>query len=172
MPDDLTDKQRRFVEEYCVDFNRTQAAIRAGYSERTAKEIGHENLTKPHIRAAVDARLDELSMSAAEATKRLTDWGRGDFSPFLTDDGGLDLTSEAARENIGLLRKVKIRERMIAGDEDAAIMERKTEVELHDAKDAVKEIAKIRGLHQDPADAGERTIRIILTREGARRGDD
>ena len=41
----LTLKQQRFVEEYLVDLNATQAAIRAGYSEKTAKSIGQENLT-------------------------------------------------------------------------------------------------------------------------------
>ena len=42
-------KQQAFCEEYLVDLNATQAAIRAGYSEKTAKEMGYENLTKPHI---------------------------------------------------------------------------------------------------------------------------
>lgn len=55
----LTDKQRRFVDEYLIDLNATQAAIRAGYSEKTAKAIGQENMTKPDIRAAIDARLAE-----------------------------------------------------------------------------------------------------------------
>ena len=41
----LTDKQRRFVEEYLIDLNATQAAIRAGYSVKTAKEIAAQNLT-------------------------------------------------------------------------------------------------------------------------------
>ena len=45
----LKGKQQRFCEEYLIDLNATQAAIRAGYSERTAKETGYENLTKPHI---------------------------------------------------------------------------------------------------------------------------
>lgn len=45
----LTGKQQRFCEEYMVDMNATQAAIRAGYSEKTAKEIGCENLSKPNI---------------------------------------------------------------------------------------------------------------------------
>ncbi|WP_312903621.1 terminase small subunit [Stutzerimonas nitrititolerans] len=49
----MTELQVRFVEEYLVDLNATQAAIRAGYSERTAKEIGYENLTKPYIQAAI-----------------------------------------------------------------------------------------------------------------------
>ncbi|MFZ7342934.1 terminase small subunit [Avibacterium volantium] len=49
----LTDKQKRFVEEYLIDLNATQAAIRAGYSEKTAYSIGQENLTKPEIQAAI-----------------------------------------------------------------------------------------------------------------------
>jgi len=38
-------KQQRSVEEYLIDLNATQAALRAGYSEKTAKSVGHENLT-------------------------------------------------------------------------------------------------------------------------------
>ena len=49
----LTPKQQRFVEEYLIDLNATQAAIRAGYSEKTAKSVGHENLTKPDIAKAI-----------------------------------------------------------------------------------------------------------------------
>ena len=47
----LTDKQQRFCEEYLVDLNATQAAVRAGYSEKTAGAIGFENLRKPEIQA-------------------------------------------------------------------------------------------------------------------------
>lgn len=50
----LTPKQQRFVDEYMIDSNATQAAIRAGYSEDTARQMGAENLTKPDIAAAVD----------------------------------------------------------------------------------------------------------------------
>lgn len=59
MPEnDLTEKQQRFVEEYLIDLNATQAAIRAGYSEDTAHSIGWENLRKPDIAQAItDAKL-------------------------------------------------------------------------------------------------------------------
>ncbi len=57
----LTDKQQRFVEEYLVDLNATQAAIRAGYSKKTARDIGYENLTKPDIRAAIVEKRKEIS---------------------------------------------------------------------------------------------------------------
>jgi phage terminase small subunit len=51
----LTPKQQRFVDEYLTDCNATQAAIRAGYSRRTAYAIGSENMSKPEIRAALQA---------------------------------------------------------------------------------------------------------------------
>lgn len=57
----MTKKQKRFAEEYLIDLNATQAAIRAGYSPDTAKEIGCENLTKPNIRACVDREMAERS---------------------------------------------------------------------------------------------------------------
>ena len=57
----LTDKQERFVEEYLVDLNATQAAVRAGYSKKTARHIGYENLTKPDIRAAIVDKRKEIS---------------------------------------------------------------------------------------------------------------
>ena len=57
----MTKKQRRFCEEYLIDLNATQAAIRAGYSPDTAKAIGCENLTKPDIRAHIDKAMAERS---------------------------------------------------------------------------------------------------------------
>lgn len=57
----LTAKQKRFVEEYPIDFNATQAAIRAGYSRHTAHAIGQENLRKPIIKAALSELKDKMS---------------------------------------------------------------------------------------------------------------
>jgi phage terminase small subunit len=57
----LTPKQQAFVNEYLIDLNATQAAIRAGYSEDTATEMGYENLRKPHIKKAIDDALAERS---------------------------------------------------------------------------------------------------------------
>ena len=52
----LTAKQERFVAEYLVDGNGTQAALRSGYSARTARVIAYENLLKPAVRTALQAR--------------------------------------------------------------------------------------------------------------------
>lgn len=73
----LTDKQERFVQEYIIDLNATQAAIRAGYSKKTARQIGTENLSKPYILARIqeakDERAEKLQLDAYWVLKRLKD---------------------------------------------------------------------------------------------------
>lgn len=63
----LTSKQQRFVDEYLEDLNATQAAIRAGYSKKTAASIGQENLTKPEIakslKEAIQRRSDRTAIT-------------------------------------------------------------------------------------------------------------
>jgi phage terminase small subunit len=54
MTETLTEKQKVFIQEYLVDLNATQAAIRAGYSENTAQQMGSENLSKPVIKEAIE----------------------------------------------------------------------------------------------------------------------
>ena len=58
---ELTGKQKRFVEEYLCDLNATQAAIRAGYSAKTAEVVGYENLRKPQIAAAIQEETNKRS---------------------------------------------------------------------------------------------------------------
>ena len=59
----LTLKQHRFADEYIISGNASQAAIGAGYSKKTARSIGQENLTKPDIKKYIDERLEELESS-------------------------------------------------------------------------------------------------------------
>ena len=66
----LTPKQQRFIDEYLTDLNATQAAIRAGYSKKTAAQVGFENLRKPNIAAAISKAKQERS----EATKIDAEW--------------------------------------------------------------------------------------------------
>lgn len=66
----LTPKQAAFIAEYLIDLNASAAARRAGYSEKTARAVGHENLTKPAIAAAIAKaqaeRAEKASLSAQE----------------------------------------------------------------------------------------------------------
>jgi phage terminase small subunit len=78
----MTEKQKRFCEEYLIDCNGTQAAIRAGYSKKTATKIAAENLTKPDIREYIDEKLAEISSQrtadAREVMEYLTSVMRGE----------------------------------------------------------------------------------------------
>lgn len=96
----LTDKQKRFCDEYLIDLNAAQAAIRAGYSERTARKIGQENLTKPDIRQYIDQRMAEkesaLIACQDEVLKYLTSVMRGESqSTEIVVEGLGDGVSEA-----------------------------------------------------------------------------
>lgn len=62
--DKLTDKQNKFIDEYMIDLNATQAAIRSGYSKKTAQRIGSENLSKPLIAAEIKKRQEMVSQQA------------------------------------------------------------------------------------------------------------
>lgn len=74
-------RQKRFCDEYLIDCNATQAAIRAGYSPKTAKSIGQENLTKPDLKAYIDEQLERLhnekTADAQEVLEYLTAVMRG-----------------------------------------------------------------------------------------------
>jgi phage terminase small subunit len=78
----LTAKQERFCQEYLIDFNATQAAIRAGYSKKTARPTGAENMTKHDIKARIDKRLKELALSADETTKLITDIAKSSLNKY------------------------------------------------------------------------------------------
>lgn len=89
----LTAKQQRFVAEYLIDLNATQAAIRAGYSEKTAGSVGFENLRKPEIAAAIEearsARAERTEVDADWVLRRLVDEADADLADLYGADGEL-----------------------------------------------------------------------------------
>ncbi len=78
----LTERQKRFCDEYLIDCNAKQAAIRAGYSPKTAKSIGQENLTKPDLKTYIDEQLKQIrsekTADAREVLEYLTAVMRGE----------------------------------------------------------------------------------------------
>ncbi|XUV83548.1 terminase small subunit [Enterobacter sp. TMH.L2] len=94
----LTDKQEMFCREYLIDLNATQAAIRAGYSEKTARALGCENLTKPDIQTRIaelkSNRNEELSINAAYVLHRLVEIDQMDVLDILLSNGELKPIAE------------------------------------------------------------------------------
>lgn len=86
----LTRKQELFCQEYLVDLNATQAAIRAEYSEKTAGSVGSENLSKPEISARIqelfNQRSEKVSVNAQYVLERLYSIDQMDFIDILNDD--------------------------------------------------------------------------------------
>lgn len=106
----LTPKQARFVEEYLLDLNATQAAIRAGYSAKRADAIGFENLRKPGIAAAIEAAKSERSqrtqVTIDRVVQELARLAFFDARKLLADDGTplplSELDEDTARAIIGV----------------------------------------------------------------------
>ncbi|MBG0219973.1 terminase small subunit [Clostridioides difficile] len=70
----LTEKQKRFCDYYIETGNATEAAIRAGYSEKTAKVIGAENLTKPYLKSYIDEKLKEFESNRIADAKEVMEY--------------------------------------------------------------------------------------------------
>lgn len=89
----MTPKQKKFCDEYIKSGNAKQSAIKAGYSPKTAKSIGQENLTKPDLKAYIDERLKELSdhkiLSAAEVLEYLSRVVAGKETEYVATSKGI-----------------------------------------------------------------------------------
>jgi phage terminase small subunit len=107
---DLTAKQQAFCLEYLVDLNATQAAIRAGYSPRTARQAGAENMTKPVIQAFVLKLMQERSkrveITADTVLRELLKLAMVDIGEAFNEDGGLkpihDMPADVRRAIAGV----------------------------------------------------------------------
>lgn len=82
MPGKLSSKQKVFAESYLRSWNATQAALDAGYAENSARQQGSRLLSNANIKAEIEQRLEELTMSSAEVLARLTQHARADMGIF------------------------------------------------------------------------------------------
>lgn len=143
----LTKKQKRFVEEYLVDLNATQAAIRAGYSTQTAYSIGDENLKKPEIKNAIEKALAERSRrTGVNADRVILELAKIAFvNP--TDVINMDeatVRGEANREDTAAIASVKVKR---IPTDDGDIVER--EVRTYDKIKALELLGKHLGMFTD-----------------------
>lgn len=139
---DLTDKQQAFINEYLKCWNATDAALKAGYSPKSAYSIGHENLKKPEIANEISARIADMKMGADETLLSLAEIARGDMSDFFTVYGKVPvLDFEKAQKNgkLGLIKKLTMKEDSIS-------------FELYDKQSALNTFAKHHGLINDKVD--------------------
>jgi phage terminase small subunit len=143
----MTPKQKRFVEEYLIDLNATQAAIRAGYSPHTAKEIGAENLTKPNIEAAImKAQAERSRRTGINADRVLQELAKIGFVN-IVDVADIDhatVQETAERDNTAAIQSIKVKR--IPTDE-GDIVER--ELKLYDKGKALEQLGRHLGIFND-----------------------
>lgn len=141
MAEGLTNKQKLFVEYYLQFLNATEAAKRAGYSDKTAYSIGWENLRKPEIAAAIQDGLTARAMPADEVLARLAEHARGDIREFVRTnaDGTPDGFSLAADRPLHRVKKV-------------TVTDKGWSFEMYDAQAALSLLGKHHGLFSNDSD--------------------
>ena len=144
----LTAKQQRFCDEYLIDLTATQAAIRAGYSEKNARNIASENLAKPNIREYIDNRLAEkekaLIADQDEVLKYLTATMRREKKECIVVTTSEERSMYAPDDN-GTMRKQTVKK------ETPQIVE--IPARLSDANKAAELLGKAYGLYTEKVEA-------------------
>ena len=139
----FTAKQNRFIDEYVVCLNATRAAIRAGHSEKTAYQIGYENLRKPEIAAEIKRRLEERIISAESAAKLISDIATSNLNDFMVVEKVLH-TPKVRKPLPEIIQKLK---EEVAFEDEYALRARLSEDELKrhedDQKDRQRNILRL-----------------------------
>jgi len=147
----LTNKQKAFCEEYLIDKNATQAVIRAGYSKKTAKEIGYENLTKPHIKEYITNLIKEQSMrTLITADRVLEEVARLAFAK-LSDvtgwnDDGISLKDSESLKDDVLAAVSEVSQTVLTTEKSKATT---TKIKMHNKAAALDKLMKHLKLYED-----------------------
>ena len=146
----LNAKQQRFVEEYLIDLNATQAAIRAGYSVDSARDIGCENLTKPNIQEAIAKAMAERSKRTGVNQDRVVlELARIAFANarniINTEDGSV--RDDATEDDLACIQSVKVK--TMSGDKGYS---EEREVKLYSKTDALEKLGRHLGMWKDKID--------------------
>lgn len=143
----VTEKQKRFCDEYLTDLNATQAAVRAGYSNKTAYSIGEENLRKPEIKEYIEKRMAEkesqLIANQDEVMRYLTAVMRREKMESVVVTLNTEKTSYVPDKN-GTMRKQTVKQ------EIPQIIE--IPAQLRDANKAAELLGKAYGIYTDKVD--------------------
>ena len=149
---DLTPKQARFVEEYLIDLNATQAAIRAGYSKKTAGQVGFENLKKPEIQKAVTeamaARSERTEIDQDEVLREIHRLGFSNIADYVEwGPDGVRLKESANMSDEALRCILEVSETKT--DKGGTV-----KFKLHDKKGSLELLGRHLGLFKDNLNLG------------------
>lgn len=168
----LTAKQRRFVREFLVDRNATQAAIRAGYSAKTAREQGHALRGKPEIQTLIreaEAQLAERTEITAERViEEMARIAFSDVGDVFTDTGGLKRVEDMPSDIRRALSSVEVVTRKVQGG-DGDEVEQVAKIRLWDKQQALVNLGKHLGLFKDAGPGSlAGLIQIVISPDDAK----
>lgn len=109
----LTVKQRLFADEYIKSGNATQSAIRAGYSSKSARFVGTENLTKPNIKAYIDAKMAEIESSKIADAKEVLEF----YARVLREEETEEVTLAAGADVVTVRKKPSMSDKISVAKE-------------------------------------------------------
>lgn len=147
----LNAKQKLFCEQYLIDLNATQAAVRAGYSENTAGAIGHENLKKPEIAAYISELQVQLAQNAKVTPEmvisELKKIGFSNIQDFIEEGNTIKDLSSIPREIAASVKSIKKVQTDWGSGDDAGT---KTSVsfEVYDKLSALEKIGRHLGIFE------------------------
>lgn len=158
----LTDKQQRFVDEYLIDLNATQAAIRAGYSVSTAQQIGSENLSKPVIQEAIAKEMAERSKRIGINQDRVVqELARMAFVKItdIADRNGL-IKESATEDDLACIESIKVKR----SKTDNGSLSEEREVKIASKVKALELLGKHLGMWNDKINMNV-TLPVVITGE-------
>ena len=159
----LTEKQQRFVDEYLIDLNATQAAIRAGYSAKTAQEQGSQNLSKLMVQQAIAEQMADRSRRTGVNQDRIVlELARIAFAK-ITDivDSEGKIKSTATDDDLACIESVKYN-----GSESETSSSVEREVKLSSKLKALELLGKHLGMWNDKLDVNV-SIPVVISGEDA-----
>ena len=149
----LTMKQEKFCQEYVIDLNGTQAAIRAGYSEPTAQEQSSRLLSNVIIKDRVEALQSKIQerteITADSVVKELAKIGFMSIDELYNESGDIKAVHSLSDKAKASVSSVKITEKAIVCDETSKVIERTTEMRLWDKGKALVELRKHLGIFSE-----------------------
>lgn len=148
----MNDRQQRFVDEYLIDLNATQAAIRAGYSEKSARQVGAENLSKPYISDAIQeamkARSERTEISQDDVLRELSKIGFANMMDYIRiapeGEAYVDL-STLSRDQAAAIVDLTVEDFTDGRGEDSREV-RRIKLKLSDKRRALVDIGKHLGM--------------------------
>lgn len=168
MSEKLTGKQDRFVNEYIVCLNGTEAHKRAGYegTDNTHAVEASRLLRNPKIIRAIGERTAQYAMSANEVLAQLTDIARNDIGDVMNSFGGIDISEAMRRGKSNQIKRYKSKVTTITEKDGTEREIVETEIELHDRQTALNTLAKYHDLTNTIKVEDWHSEIIALLREG------